>query len=102
MEEACQIVAQNIGRNWKTLYKNLPFEPHREVSRIQHNIDVFDMISARRDRTLEEQAKECLDKWRGFNRHGDVSQLIDTLRIVRKPTLAEQLEIQFAPDGSYS
>lgn len=102
MAEACRYVAQEISGDWKRLYECLPFEPRRDPDKLLHDIELIDIISARRDRTLEEQALKCLEKWRTFSRrNADVAQLIRGLRKLKKEDLADNVEIRFSMESVY-
>ena len=95
--EACKFVAQEIASEWKRLYTCLPFEPSRDHQKLSNDIEIIDIICARRDKTNEEQALKCLEKWRTFNRKkADVAQLIRGLRKLRKVDLADQVEMRFS------
>jgi len=102
LEDACRFVAQYIGRDWKVLYNRLPFIPPRDPDRRIKDVAVIDQISARRDKTPEESALTSLEKWRSFNRHGDISQLIKGLRKVNKVDLAQKLETQYMTGDMYA
>ena len=100
--EACQYVAQEIASEWKRLYEVLPFEPRREPEKLCHDIELIDIISARRDKTYEEQALKSLEKWRTFSRrHADVAQLIRGLRKLNKEELADNVENRFSMESVY-
>ncbi|OWF52946.1 RB1-inducible coiled-coil protein 1-like isoform X2 [Mizuhopecten yessoensis] len=102
LEDACRFVAQFIGKDWKRLYDRLPFAPARDTDKRQKDVFVIDQISARRDRTPEETAVTCLEKWRNFNRHGDIAQLIKGLRTLNKVELAEKVETKYMVTNVYS
>lgn len=95
-------MAQYIGRDWKRLYDRLPFAPPRDPDKREKDMTVIDRISARRDRTPEETAITCLEKWRNFNRHGDIAQLIKGLRKLNKVELAEKVETKYTVEDVYS
>jgi hypothetical protein len=100
--EACQYVAQEIASEWKRLYEVLPFEPRRDPEKLFHDIELIDIISARRDKTYEEQALKSLEKWRTFSRrHADVAQLIRGLRKLNKEELADNVENRFSMESVY-
>lgn len=100
--EACRYVAQEISAEWKRLYECLPFKPSREPEKLSHDIELIDIFSARRDRTYEEQALTCLEKWRTFSRrNADVAQLIRGLRKLNKEELADNVEIRFSIESVY-
>ncbi|XP_062603045.1 myosin-9-like isoform X2 [Saccostrea cucullata] len=101
MDDACRYVAFHIGRDWKKLYDRLPFQPPRDPDRRQKDVEVIDTISARQDRTPEESALRSLEKWRSFNRHGDIVQLIKGLRKLNKVELAQKLESKFTVENVY-
>lgn len=102
LTEACRYVAQEIAGEWKRLYGCLPFEPSREEEKISHDIELIDIISARRDKTEEEQALKCLEKWRTFSRKtADVAQLIRGLRRLNKMDLADNVEMRFSMESVY-
>ena len=102
LAEACRYVAQEIAGDWKRLYECLPFEPDREPDKLVYDIELIDIISARRDRTLEEQALKCLEKWRTFSRrNADVAQLIRGLRKLNKEELADNVEMRFSMESVY-
>lgn len=92
LDDACRYVAFHIGKDWKKLYDRLPFVPPRDPDRRQKDVEVIDNISARQDRTPEESALRSLEKWRSFNRQGDIIQLIRGLRKLNKVELAQKLE----------
>ncbi|XP_067660779.1 myosin heavy chain, cardiac muscle isoform-like [Haliotis asinina] len=101
LQDACQYVAHSIGDDWKRLYDRLPFIPSRDGSRRQRDVEIMDLIAAKRDRTTEEQAQQSLEKWRWFNRQGDVGQLIKTLRKMHKVDIARKLENKFMIENVY-
>lgn len=102
LNEACRFVAQEIAGEWKRLYACLPFEPQRDSTKRLHDIELIDLISARRDKTLEEQALKSLEKWRTFNRkNADVPQLIRGLRKLNKADLADKVEMRFSIEDVY-
>ncbi|KAL4218596.1 hypothetical protein ACF0H5_021186 [Mactra antiquata] len=102
LTDACRYVAQEIAGEWKRLYGCLPFEPRREPEKLSHDIELIDIISARRDRTFEEQAFKSLEKWRTFSRKtADVSQLIRGLRKLNKMELADNVEMRFSMENVY-
>ncbi|KAJ8300239.1 hypothetical protein KUTeg_021758, partial [Tegillarca granosa] len=95
LDDACRFVAHFIGDDWKSLYVKLPFIPPRDRDRIRKDVEVIDNISVRRDSTPEESALKSLEKWRSFNRKGNVVQLIKGLRQVNKVDLAQKLETRY-------
>lgn len=100
--DACRYVAQEIAGEWKRLYECLPFEPRRPPEKLSHDIELIDIISARRDNTSEEQALKCLEKWRTFSRrNADVAQLIRGLRKLNKEDLADKVEMRFSMESVY-
>ncbi|KAK3087221.1 hypothetical protein FSP39_003279 [Pinctada imbricata] len=101
LEDACKYVAFHIGRDWKRLYDRLPFMPPRDPDRRQKDVEVIDNIAARQDKTPEESALRCLEKWRVFNRQGDIPQLIKSLRQLNKIDLAHKLESRYAVQDVY-
>ncbi|XP_048778514.1 uncharacterized protein LOC125682163 isoform X2 [Ostrea edulis] len=101
MDDACRYVAFHIGRDWKRLYDRLPFVPPRDPDRRQKDVEVIDTISARQDKTPEESALRSLEKWRSFNRQGDIIQLIKGLRKLNKVELAQKLESRFTVQNVY-
>nr|XP_022322291.1 filamin A-interacting protein 1-like isoform X2 [Crassostrea virginica] len=102
LDDACRYVAFHIGRDWKKLYDRLPFVPPRDPDRRQRDVEVIDNISARQDRTPEESALRSLEKWRSFNRQGDIIQLIRGLRKLNKVELAQKLESKFTIQNVYN
>lgn len=101
LDDACRYVAFHIGKDWKKLYDRLPFVPPRDPDRRQKDVEVIDNISARQDRTPEESALRSLEKWRSFNRQGDIIQLIRGLRKLNKVELAQKLESRFTIQNVY-
>ncbi|WAR30913.1 hypothetical protein MAR_033455, partial [Mya arenaria] len=102
LTDACRYVAQEIDNDWKRLYACLPFQPSRDREKLSHDIELIDIYSARRDRTMEEQALKCLEKWRTFSRtSADVAQLIRGLRKLNKEDLADKVEMRFSTESVY-
>lgn len=95
LTDACKIAAPHIGKDWQKVYLNLPFDPPRDAQKLHHDVDVLDNIAARNDVTWSGQALKSLDKWRAFHRHGNVRDLIQTLRCAKKKKIAKQLENKF-------
>lgn len=65
-------------------------------------MNIIDQISARRYKTSEDSALNCLEKWRLFNRQGDVTQLIKGLRKTNRVDIADDLETKFSVGDVYS
>ncbi|CAG5124280.1 unnamed protein product [Candidula unifasciata] len=95
LTDACKLAAPYIGKDWQQVYFNLPFDPPRDVQKRHRDAEVLDNIAARNDVTWNDQALKSLDKWRAFHRHGNVRELIRTLRCVKKKQIAKQLEQKF-------
>ncbi|XP_041370845.1 uncharacterized protein LOC121384503 [Gigantopelta aegis] len=102
LEEACKFAAVGVASDWKQLYERLPFIPARTKSRRKNDLQTMDLIGARRDWTDEEQAMKSLEKWRTFNRRGDVVHLIKALRKIRKVDVARMLESKYMVTDVYS
>ena len=102
IEEACKFAAVGVANDWKQLYQRLPFVPDRPRSRRQYDLQLLDLIAARRDWTDEEQAMKSLEKWRTFNRRVDVGHLVKALRKIRKVDVARMLESKYMVNNVYS
>ncbi|XP_050405405.1 uncharacterized protein LOC126821118 [Patella vulgata] len=101
LTEALQIVAQNLGRDWRKVYPKLPFTPPREQWKKHKDIQILDMVAMRCDHTHEEQALKAFEKWLTFNRRGNLRQLIRTLRKSQKVDLANELEERYMVENVY-
>ena len=92
-------MAQYIGKSWRVLYEELPFKPPRDSDKRRRDMEVIDMVSIRRDATNEDQALNSLQKWRVFNRRGNLPQLTRTLRRIEEVKLARKVESKFLKDN---
>ena len=95
LSAACRLAAPSIGKDWKMVYLSLPFDPPRDSGRRQHDVEHLDLVCQRHDVTVDEQALHSLNKWRSFHRRGNINELIQTLREVRKKAVARQLQERF-------
>ncbi|XP_005098736.1 uncharacterized protein LOC101854574 [Aplysia californica] len=95
LTDACKLAAPSIGKDWKKLYLHLPFDPPRDAAKRQHDVDTLDYLCSRRDVTADEQALQSLTKWLSFHRRGNVVELIQTLKDMRKRNVAERLHDKF-------
>lgn len=93
--EACRAAAPAIGKDWKKVYLCLPFDPPRDVLKLQRDVDILDHIAARNDVTEDNQALKSLEKWQTFNRKCDVMELVNALRQAKKKRLARELQNKF-------
>ncbi|ESO93519.1 hypothetical protein LOTGIDRAFT_161621 [Lottia gigantea] len=101
LNEALQTVSEMVGIEWKKIYPKLPFIPPRDSWKKTRDIEILDITAMRCDQTHQEQALKAFEKWLTFNRHGNLQQLIRTLRKVRKVELASELEEKYMVEDVY-
>lgn len=89
------MAAPHIGKDWQKVYLSLPFDPPRHREKRLRDLDVLDYIAVRNDIPYDDQALKSLEKWRSFHRRGNVRELIQTLRGIKKKEIAAELENKF-------
>ncbi|KAK6171204.1 hypothetical protein SNE40_019443 [Patella caerulea] len=76
----CEIIADNIEKDWMKLYSNLPFHPERGSHTIERDIA---QINESRDRD-ELLARHALDRWQRHHTRAKVEDLKMGLRKIRR------------------
>ena len=95
LQEACKNVAIDIGHDWEILYKDLRFMPKRSKDKLQKDVDTIKLHSVQREKTTKMLAFLSLQKWRIFNKHASIEELVKSLRRIEKFALAHRLEHRF-------
>lgn len=91
LSEAIRVTASEVGKQWTALYRKLPFDPPRDKSNRDYDIEAIDWTrSAETD--YKDLAYKGLEKWRKLSNKASTNALIRTLNSMQKQSIAQQLQ----------
>ncbi|KAL5006852.1 hypothetical protein ScPMuIL_015658 [Solemya velum] len=93
LEKATRVTAGSIEGDWVKLYRNLPFYPARGEENLKTDID--EIVDKYMRHTYEEQARQCLWRWRRVHTRACVDDLMKTLQVVKRRDIVEKIEGEF-------
>ncbi|XP_052073053.1 uncharacterized protein LOC127711143 [Mytilus californianus] len=91
LSEALRVTAAEVGKNWTTLYRKLPFNPPRDKSNRDYDIEAIDWTRST-NTEYKDLAYKGLEKWRKLSNKASTNALIRTLNSMQKQSIAQQLQ----------
>lgn len=91
LSEALRVTATEVGKNWTTLYRKLPFDPPRDKSDRDYDIEAIDWTRSLNTEN-KDLAYKSLEKWRKLSNKASTNALIRTLNSMKKQSIAQQLQ----------
>ncbi|CAG2237433.1 unnamed protein product [Mytilus edulis] len=91
LAEALRVTAAEVGKNWTTLYRKLPFNPPRDKSNLDYDIEAIDWTRST-NTEYKDLAYKGLEKWRKLSNKASTNALIRTLNSMKKQSIAQQLQ----------
>ena len=95
LEKALRLIANHIDGDWMKLYRELPFYPPRGDVTI--NVDIDDIASTYMRHTVEEQARQCLARWRRMHTRATLDDIRTALTAINRKDLVDRLEERLPP-----
>ncbi|KAL5017784.1 hypothetical protein ScPMuIL_003506 [Solemya velum] len=95
LDQACQIVSQNIDQDWVVLYRNLAFFPKRGSHTIESDIAAINLEGAREP--PEEVAANALNRWRRHHTRARVADIKTALRKIKRSDVLRTLMYTLNP-----
>ncbi|XP_052243000.1 uncharacterized protein LOC127852929 isoform X2 [Dreissena polymorpha] len=92
LQEAIDVAAAGVGKDWDKMYRQLPFNPPRNAHLRHQDLELLDMDFKCVHPPTQQMALRSLDKWTSLSNVTSVNALVRTLKTIKKMDVAKQIE----------